>query len=366
MYPTHYGLNRNPFLARPTGGEVFIGPQTAQLVESMRSGLARQDAVVTVAGAPGTGKTTLVTYALHAIAAKKKAVCVGRTPMAAEDVLESLLIVLGVKNRPIERERRFAILRNALLQYETAGLPVFIVVEDVSASGPAVLTELSALTAADAGESGGARIVLMGDDTMQSVLEDPTLEGLRQRLAHRHTINALSDMETRGYLLHCFRAAGGDFRKLFESGSCTLLNKLCDGNPRSINKLVDAVLNTAAEQNRETISPRLIAEIAAHDYDPQVHEFKFAATGRIDNAPNGMQVATPPASDNDQLQKIAEDIANAESLDDLDDAMAETLFGSEFALVAARVTGDAAAIEAANSDAEVTSMDKLSQQPSQG
>ena len=366
MYATHYGLNRNPFLARPTGGEVFIGPQTAELVQSMRSGLNGQDAVMTVVGAAGTGKTTLVTYALDAIAAKKKAVSVGRTPMKSEDVLESLLIVLGVENRPVERERRFAILRNALLQYETAGFPVFIVVEDVFASGPAVLAELSALTVADAGESDGARIVLMGGDVMQSVLDDPTLVELRHRLAHRHTINALSEMETRGYLLHCFRAAGGDFKKLFESGSCTLLHKLCDGNPRAINKLADTVLDTAAEQNRETISPIFIAELAAREYDPQVHDFKFTATAAEDNASSKLSAATPPAAQNNQLQKIAEDISNAESLDDLDDVMAETLFGSELALVAARVTGDAAAVEAANSDTEDALTEEQLQQPSQG
>jgi general secretion pathway protein A len=366
MYPTDYGLNRNPFLARPTGGEVFIGPQTAELVQLMRSGLARQDAVMTVSGAAGTGKTTLVTYALDAIAAKKKVVSVGRTQIEAEDVLESLLIVLGVENRPVERERRFAILRNALLQYETAGFSVFVIVENVNDSGPAILAELSALTAADAGESAGARIVLMGDDTMQSALDDPMLVELRQRLTHRHTINALSDMETRGYLLHCFRAAGGDFRQLFESGSCTLLHKLCDGNPRAINKLVDAVLDTAAEQNLETISPHFIAEIAAHDYDPQVHDFKFSATAPVCNASNEVQGATTPVSESDQLQKIAEDIANAESLDDLDDVMAETLFGSEIALVAAQVTGNPNAMEAANTDVEDTSIEGQSRQPAKG
>ena len=352
MYPAHYGLNRNPFIECPTGGEVFIGPQTAGLVQSMRPALARQDAIVAVGGAAGTGKTTLVTYALDTIAARKKVIRVSRTPMAKEDVLESLLIVLGVENRPVEREGRFTILRNALLQYETAGVPVLIVVEDVNASGPAMLAELSALTAEDAGQSAGARIVLMGDDTMQSVLDNPTLDELRQRLTHRHTINALSEMETRGYLLHCFRAAGGDFRKLFESGSCTLLHKLCDGNPRAINKLADAVLDTAAEQNRETIAPLFIAELAAREYDPQVHDFKFTAT--------------QPVAEDNQLQKIAEDIANAESLDDLDDAMAETLFGSEFALVAARVTGDAAAMEAANTETEDASTEEQLQQPSQG
>ena len=366
MYQTNYGLNRSPFPALPRGGAVFIGPQTAELVQSMKSGLAGQDAIMAVSGAAGTGKTTLVTYALDALTAKKKVVSVGRTPIEADDVLESLLIVLGVENRPPERERRRAILQNALLQYETAGLPVFVVVEDIQKSGPAVLAELSALTAADTEQLPGARIVLMGDNTMQSVLDDPMLVELRQRLTHRHTINAMSDMEARGYLLHCFRAAGGDFTQLFESGSCTLVRKLCDGNPRAINQLVDVVLDSAAEQNLETIPRLFIAEIAAHDYDPQAHEFKFAATARVDNASNEMQPAAPPASESAQLQKIAEDIANANSLDDLDDAMAETLFGAEIAQIAAQVTGDASAMEAANSDVEDTSIERLSKQPAKG
>ncbi len=365
MNPTHYGLNRNPFPAQPTGGEVFIGPQTAKLVQSMRSRFDRPDAVMTVTGAAGTGKTALVTYALDAIAARKKVVSVGRTPMAAEDVLESLLVVLGVENRPVERERRFRILRNALLQYETAGSPVIIVVEDANASGPAIIAELLKLTAADAGESAGARLVLMGDDTMQAVLDDPLLENLQPRLVHHHTVDALDEMETRGYLLHCFRDAGGDFRDTFEAGCCALLHKLCDGNPRAINKLVDEVLEAAVEKNLEKISPRFIAEIAAHDYDPQVHDFKFAASAQLDDVGDQVPTATSSGAQNDPLATIVENIAKAESLDDLDDAMAETIFGSEFATIAAQVTGDAAAMDAANSEVEDAAKDRLSLQPRQ-
>lgn len=365
MNPAHYGLNRNPFPAQPTGGEVFIGPQTAKLVQSMRSRFDQPDAVMTVVGAAGTGKTALVSYALDVIAARKKIVTIGGTPIAADDIQDSILVVLGVENRPVESERRFRILRNALLQYETAGFPVIIVVEDVIASGPAVIAELLAVTAADAGESAGARMILMGDDSMQTVLDDPLLEDLRPRIVHRHTVNALSERETRGYLLHCFRAAGGDFRKYFDSGCCALLHKLCDGNPRAINKLVDEVLEAAVEKSRETISPRFIAEIAAHDYDPRVHEFKFATYTRLDDICDQVSADTSSGAQDDSLATIAENIAKAESIDDLDDEMAETLFGSELATVAAQVTGDAAAIEAANSAVEDAGTDGLSLQTSQ-
>jgi type II secretory pathway predicted ATPase ExeA len=366
MYPIHYGLNRNPFRVLPRAGEVFIGPQTAELVQSMKSGLAGHGAVMTVSGADGAGKTTLVAYGLDAIAAEKKVVSLGRTPIKAEDVLDSLLIMLEVENRPAERERRYAILRDALLQYEKAGRPVFIVVEAVQKIEPAVLAELSASTTADTEQSPGARIVLMGDDTTQSVLNDPVLMDLRQRITHRHTINALSDMETRGYLLHCFRAAGSDFTQLFESDSCTLVRKLCDGNPRAINKLVDAVLNAAAEQDLETISTLFIAEIAATDYDPQAGDFKFTTTALVSNTPDETLAAAIAAEDNDQLQRIADDISKADSLNDLDDVMAETLFGEEIAQAAAQAIGGAFAMEAANSDAADDAIESQTKQPAKG
>ncbi len=55
-----------------------------------------------------------------------------------------------------------------------------------------------------------------------------------------------------------------------------------------------------------------------------------------------------------ELEKIAQGLASAKSIEDVDDKMAETLFGEEFSLAAAQVAALVAAEESANEDLEPT------------
>ena len=349
MGPTFFGLNKNPFSTLPRGADVFIGPQAADLVNALRTALGPGDAVAVINGPTGVGKTTLTNYALDVLFRKRKTVRLGRAPLQAENVLEALLIVLGVTNRPVDRERRFHILRDALQQYEAAGLNVIILVEDALAAGAEVLAELAALTAGTAGKSSGAKMVLMGGDSLPDLLDSPALADLHERIALQHTINALSAAETHGYLRHCFRNVGGDFNELFAADCDGLLHRICDGNPRAVKRLTEVALITADKLNLKKISARYIAEIAVQIYDPAIHDFKFPAADRKQNTVDAHPSPESPDATGTTPWRpataggsatIEAAIAKAASLEDLDDAMAETLFGTEIELVAAQVSGN--------------------------
>lgn len=314
-----------PFSALPRGAEVFIGPQTAGLLAALGPALESKDAIALVRGPAGSGKTTLVNYALDALYRKKKIVRVGRSPLNASDVLESLLVVLGVENRPVERELRLIFLDDALRQYREAGFKVVVVVEDAATAGADVLAELAMLTAAKTDESAGARMVLMGADAIEELLQQPELSKLSERITLQQYLNPLSGAETQGYLLHCFRNAGGDFNQLFKPDCAALLHKISAGNPRAINQLAEVVLRTAAEMSIEQISARFIAEVAVQIYDPDIHDFRF--------------VANNAGAAQDQTEAVAKDIAKAECLEDLDDVTAETLFGADITEMAAQAIG---------------------------
>jgi len=262
---------------------------------------------------------------------------VSRSPLQPQHVLESLLIVLGVKNRPPNREQRILVLRDALRQYQAADFSVVVVVEDVLTTGAEVLAEIAALTAPDGAESGGARMVLMGADPTLDLLQSPELTDLQQRITLQYKLRALNAAETKAYLLHSFRNAGGDFNQLFKPDCGTLLHKICDGNPRAINQLVEVVLRTAAGLNRKMISPRYIAEVAAQIYDPEIHDFKFV-TDYTDAQSQNDQSADAAATD-ERVAAVEEDIAKAECLEDLDDVTAETLFGTDISELAAQAAG---------------------------
>ncbi len=282
MYEQHFGLEKRPFSVKPTGTEVFVGPQTAKTMAGFRKALASQDAVVTVSGAAGTGKTTLVERALDAIGSKYKTIRVGRMQMNASDVLESLLIVLGVTDRPSGTIQRFTALRKKLKDLQDAGTRVFIVVEDALRAGAETLAEIEALTVADAGESDGAGIVLMGDERLFEFMKDPALAQLQQRIRQRHRIKALCVAELRGYLKHSLRMAGGDFDQMFDARSAELIHALSEGIPRVANTLVDAVLVAATTQRVTQIPARLIASVASDEFGLSSEDFDFTGPDEAD------------------------------------------------------------------------------------
>ncbi len=276
MYEQHFGLKKRPFSVKATGTEVFVGPQTAKTMAGFRKALAVQDAVVTVSGPVGTGKTTLVERALDAIGTKYKTIRVGRMQMNSSDVLESLLVVLGVQDRPTGTIQRFAALRKKLKELQDAETRVFILVEDAMRAGAETLAELEALTVADAGESDGASIVLMGDERLFDFMRDPQLARLQQRIRQRHKIKALCIAEMLGYLKHSFRMAGGDYERVFDARSAELIHLLSDGIPRIANNLVDSVLVAAAAKRMDEIPATFIANVASDEFGMSAEGFDFS------------------------------------------------------------------------------------------
>ena len=288
MYEQHFGLKKPPFIAKVAGTGVFVGPQTATTMANLKKALHSQDAVVAVSGPSGVGKTTLVGKALRAIATTHKSVRIGRMQLQGTDALEFLLEELGSESLPKGPIRQFAALRQRLGQLEGENKRVVVVIEDAARVGPESLAELEALTAADAGDSGGAAIVLMGDSGLAELLQEPQLARLAQRVRRRHAIEPLCAAEIRGYLMHCFRLAGVDFEHIFERGSSDLVHELCGGIPRMANNIVEGVLAAAAADGLDKIPSSYVADVAKNEFGLEAVNFIAAAV-----APQQEPVADP-------------------------------------------------------------------------
>ena len=100
MYEQHFGLKKPPFRANATGTNVFVGPHIAATMAGLKQALAKNDAIATVSGPTGSGKTTLVNRALESMGQNTKIVSVARMRLDSHDVLEFLLDELGVQDKP--------------------------------------------------------------------------------------------------------------------------------------------------------------------------------------------------------------------------------------------------------------------------
>jgi type II secretory pathway predicted ATPase ExeA len=266
MYEKHFGLKRRIFRGNAAGTDVFVGPQTASIVSDIAKAMARSDAVVTLTGPVGCGKSTAVAHALGTISGKNAVVRVGRYPMQCGELLDLIFDHLRIKQRPQRGNQKLALFRQLLFNLARNGSRMFVLVEDAPFFSPEILAELEVVTAPDTGPSDGANLVLMGDEFLKELLTSRSLTRLRQRVRLRRTLDPSSVDEITGYLRHCFRQAGGDFDKIFADGASELLHKLSGGILRVVNNLVDSSLESAANAKSAIVDLGLVNRIADEEF----------------------------------------------------------------------------------------------------
>lgn len=321
MYETHFGLTSKPFATRAKGAAVFVGPQQAEVVRGLGKGLHGADAIVTVSGPVGSGKTTIVNRALESMSPGRLVAWVGRMHLSESEVLELLLAGFGIAPKATGRIQRFATFRHVLAERCANGPRVAIVVEDAQRVGVEALAELEALTADEDGDGIAANIVLMGQPSLNDLLNTPELARLRQRVRLRHSIRRLSAAEVRGYLKHSIRAAGGDYANVFDDLAAEKIFECSEGIPRVINAICELAFTRAAENDQSRVSATLISAVAA-----EVFGFEESAASPV-NIPTDAAIAASETSDEPEI-RITGEAKTSSSGDDCDAASANEPFAA--------------------------------------
>jgi general secretion pathway protein A len=266
MYKKHFDLERRVFRGNAAGADVFVGPQAAKILAGIKKALAGPDAIVTVTGPVGAGKSTAVAHSLGAISGKNAIVRIGRFPLQRGEVLDLLFDHMRIQQRPPRGNQKLALFRQLLFNLAENESRMFILVEDAPFLGENVLSELEVLTAADSGPSDGANIILMGDDTLPELLSSKMLARMRQRVRLRRKLDSCTVDELGGYLRHCFRQVGGDFDKVFAADALAALHELSGGILRVTNNLVESSMEAAAEAKADQVEVDVIARIANDEF----------------------------------------------------------------------------------------------------
>jgi type II secretory pathway predicted ATPase ExeA len=220
MYEAHFGLKGRPFdtgIAHEV--DVFRGQRQNAIIDKTKLALAASDSVVTFCGPPGIGKTTLALSAVRSTSTRLALAWLSSMPTNANELLELLLVELGVNAHRASRIERLQMWRQYLGEMSATESRVFVIAERTEELGLEVLRALDSLTGADASGSTGANVVLLGHQGLDGFLGSPSLESLRQRIRLRQRLEPFSPAELTDYLRHRVTQVGGDFDLLFAPGA---------------------------------------------------------------------------------------------------------------------------------------------------
>jgi len=262
MYERYFHLRDQPFRLTPDPAYLYLGTKHregfAHLLFAMREG----SGFVAVTGEVGTGKTTLVRALLGETRNDNIAVGYIFNPVLSPiELLQTINAELGIPSRTTSKKQLIDALNRFLLAQKADGGRAVIIVDEAQHLDRDVLEQLRLLSNLETETEKLLQIILLGQPELRELLDRPDLRQLSQRVAIRWQLDALDRDETRKYVRHRVKVAGGD-EQLFDAKALDLLYDHSGGIPRLVNIVAHRALLVAFTNGRSAVGADEVAAAA--------------------------------------------------------------------------------------------------------
>jgi len=312
MYADFFGLAEAPFDLSPNPRFLFLAPRQREALSNLRYGLASAKGFTLLLGEAGTGKTTLVRTALSEIGdTPSRYVFVSNPTLLRAEFYEFLAEEFSLSPAARTSKTRFLEeLKQDVTARFHAGGRTGLVVDEAQSMPYELLEEIRLMGNLETPTTKLLNIVLSGQPELAARLNEPSLRQLKQRIALRCQLEALTLEETAAYISGRLRIAGGSPGEIFTRETVVAIQEVSKGNPRTINVLCDNALISGFASQRKPIPVQIIDEVR-RDFDLHASDLAPSVTADLASSPesqdaaNGSVPSTLPESDRQMFSALA-------------------------------------------------------------
>lgn len=244
-YHQVYGMRERAFEPEPDARFLFPALSQRKAISAVSYGLNRGAGVVTVTGAEGLGKSSLLAHLTEQLAGQP--VTLARLAGGDEPLAARAVEAFGLE--PIEDDSHALAAIEAFLYEEVRrGQRALLLIDDGQDLAAGAGEEIAALAALHHGERSLLQIVLTGDEELaQRLAEDAEWAAVRGRTVASHALAPMLADEVEPYLRHRLLVAGWQGHPALDPGLAPLMHEATGGVPAAINRAMSALLDRAAE-----------------------------------------------------------------------------------------------------------------------
>jgi len=236
VYKSVYNLEGQPFRLGPDHRFSF-GHQTYDDAKSyLKYAISEGEGIVAITGAPGTGKTTLITSLISEL--DHDQVQVGVVTNVQLDSSNLLDMVIDAFSLSLDRSDNVSALQGLKLylrhQYEN-GRRVILIVDEAQGLTAELLEELRLFSNFQHNANLLLQIFLVGQEPLMDIIRSPGMEQLHQRLIAAAQLKPLDFEQTIDYVVHRLSCVGWKNDPAFTDEALSLIHKFSAGVPRRIN-----------------------------------------------------------------------------------------------------------------------------------
>lgn len=283
MYESFYGFRERPFDLTPNPRFLVMTDVHREALSNLEYGISSRTGITLLVGEAGTGKTTLIRTALERQPARVHCVHIQNPALTRDEFVEMLALRFQLSDRARSSKTTLLFeLEEALRQRDVAGESTVLLVDEAQSLPREILEEIRLLANIETTERKLLSVILAGQPELTTLLNDPGLRQLKQRIALRCELRPLTLQETAGYLAGRIRAAGGVGAQVFTREAVTLVHERSMGVPRTISVIADNALLTGFAVGQRPVNSSTIREVC-RDFD-------------LDSASGGREVDAAPAT----------------------------------------------------------------------
>lgn len=269
MYYEHFGFQSPPFSISPDPRFLYLSERHRDALAHLIYGAGENGGFVLLTGQVGTGKTTLIRSLLsQELSNVDIALCL-HSGLSVIDFVSSILDELHIDypSNPVSLKPLVDALNAYLLRAHAAGRQTVLIIDEGQNLSREVLEQVRLLTNLETDRQKLLRIILVGQEELQDIINRSDLRQLSQRITGRYHLTALNSAEVNEYIAHRIKTAKGN-PSMFSIAAMKQVSRLSGGVPRLINVLCDRALLVAYNADMYRVTPKHI-KIAAAETMPQ-------------------------------------------------------------------------------------------------
>jgi general secretion pathway protein A len=262
MYAEFYGLKEMPFALTPDPRYLYFTPSHTEVMANLHYGIESGKGLIVVTGEVGTGKTTMLRWVMQRLDRTVLVAYIFNPRLSVPEFYQHLAALFDIQNWESKSDLLIE-LGKVLESRHSRGLRTVLIVDEAHGLSTSVLEEVRLLGNFESDTAKQLQIVLTGQPELRTVLNNPDLRQLKQRVALRCDVKALPNVEeTAQYINTRLKVAGAERTDIFSPGAVDYIFRCSEGIPRNINNLCDNALLNGFAASEPIISRAAVQEVA--------------------------------------------------------------------------------------------------------